>query len=70
MAMTNCSECHKEVSSQAESCPHCGNRLKDTWQEKNTKVAFKFLKIWLGCLGVGALLVVLFAGLAAFFGTR
>ncbi len=26
MALINCSECGKEVSNKAESCPHCGNK--------------------------------------------
>jgi predicted amidophosphoribosyltransferase len=25
MALTNCSECGKEISTKASSCPHCGN---------------------------------------------
>ena len=28
MALIHCPECHKEVSDQAEVCPHCGIRLK------------------------------------------
>lgn len=28
MAMTKCPECKKEVSSGAETCPHCGKVLK------------------------------------------
>lgn len=24
MALTNCSECNKEISDQAPACPHCG----------------------------------------------
>lgn len=28
MALTKCPECHKDVSDTAETCPHCGYRLK------------------------------------------
>lgn len=28
MAIINCKECGKEVSSKADKCPHCGIRLK------------------------------------------
>jgi len=29
MALTNCPECLREVSDRAETCPHCGNPLKE-----------------------------------------
>lgn len=28
MAMTKCKECGNEVSTKADSCPHCGAKLK------------------------------------------
>jgi hypothetical protein len=28
MAMTECKECHKEVSDSAAICPHCGKRQR------------------------------------------
>lgn len=28
MSMTECKECHKEVSTDAVRCPHCGAKLK------------------------------------------
>lgn len=28
MALINCSECKKEISNKAKSCPHCGNPIK------------------------------------------
>ncbi len=28
MALIKCSECGKEISSNAESCPHCGNPIE------------------------------------------
>jgi hypothetical protein len=27
MALIECTECNKQVSSSAESCPHCGNPM-------------------------------------------
>lgn len=29
MALIKCSECGKEISSNARSCPHCGNPTKN-----------------------------------------
>jgi predicted amidophosphoribosyltransferase len=28
MALINCKECNKEISDQAQSCPHCGAPLQ------------------------------------------
>jgi hypothetical protein len=28
MALTTCSECHKQISDKAAACPSCGNPLK------------------------------------------
>ena len=33
MAIVKCKECDKEVSSEAEVCPHCGIRVKPRWWE-------------------------------------
>ena len=27
MALTQCPECHKEISDKADMCPHCGFKL-------------------------------------------
>lgn len=29
-ALTNCPSCSKQVSESAETCPHCGHRLKQS----------------------------------------
>ena len=34
MALINCPECNKQVSDKAETCPHCGFRLKEKEPEK------------------------------------
>ncbi len=46
MALINCKECGKEISSKAESCPSCGM--------KNTKkgCSLPFLLVWAALLGV------------------
>jgi hypothetical protein len=31
MALIKCSECGKEISSKAESCPNCGNPMKEQY---------------------------------------
>ena len=30
MSLTSCSECHREISTEAESCPHCGYPRRGT----------------------------------------
>ncbi|CAH5825241.1 hypothetical protein [Klebsiella pneumoniae] len=55
MAMTNCKECKKEVSSKAKVCPHCG--VKEPARNVGKETAQ-------GCLG----LVILVAVLYFFFG--
>lgn len=44
MAMIKCSECEKNVSETATSCPHCGKqdptgKLFKRWQQKNADEA-------------------------------
>ena len=36
MAMIKCSECGNEVSTTADSCPHCGAKVKK--KEANNKI--------------------------------
>ena len=38
MALIQCAECKKEVSDQAESCPHCGFPIKKKQEEKEYSV--------------------------------
>lgn len=35
MALIKCSECQKEVSSNAQKCPHCGNPISTAIRCKN-----------------------------------
>jgi uncharacterized membrane protein YvbJ len=37
MSLTNCKECGKEISSNAVSCPSCGNTIKPTEIEQTSK---------------------------------
>ena len=37
MALINCSECGKEISDKAISCPNCGNPINQTVEVTNTK---------------------------------
>jgi len=37
MALINCSECGKEISDKAISCPNCGNPINKTGEIANTK---------------------------------
>ena len=43
MALSNCSECKKEISNLAVSCPHCGAPLKST--KKTSAAAWVILII-------------------------
>jgi hypothetical protein len=36
MALVKCTECGKEISSNAESCPNCGNPMKGTTSGSDT----------------------------------
>jgi TM2 domain-containing membrane protein YozV len=36
MALENCRECGKQISSQAVACPHCGAPIKDSGVVNNT----------------------------------
>ena len=39
MSMIKCPECEKEISSNAQVCPNCGNPIDLSEEEKNKKVA-------------------------------
>lgn len=39
MALIQCSECGKQISSNAESCPHCGNPIHiPSYENKTVRV--------------------------------
>jgi hypothetical protein len=40
MSLINCSECHKEVSSSANVCPHCGHKLKKGCLSRSLSIVF------------------------------
>ena len=50
MALIKCSECGKEISSKASSCPHCGNPMK---QNEETVVAYENKTVKVTCWGLG-----------------
>ena len=58
MAMIQCPECGKQISSAAASCPNCGHPLTPTKSEVGTGVSRGFG----GCAGV---LLFLFVSLFA-----
>jgi hypothetical protein len=67
MSIIQCRECQKEVSSQAESCPHCGVAAPDEAlaqsKLKNPRTAF-----WLGlCFGPVGMLYSTVMGAAVMF---
>jgi DNA-directed RNA polymerase subunit RPC12/RpoP len=37
MSLIKCSECQREVSDQADFCPHCGNSIKPFLVERTSK---------------------------------
>lgn len=57
MALINCKECNKEISSKARSCPHCGAPI-EIQLDANTEIPDK--KAGLIILGVILLVIGLF----------
>ena len=50
MALIQCSECGKQISSNAESCPHCGNPI----QKKHTDISsYEHKTVRVTCWGLG-----------------
>jgi len=49
MALINCPECNKQISTKAVSCPHCGYFLS-TKKKKNTWSIFWFILIFGGII--------------------
>ncbi|MCG2590397.1 zinc ribbon domain-containing protein [Rhodohalobacter sulfatireducens] len=52
MALVNCKECEREISSDADTCPHCGYSIKKEREEKESAI---------GCL------IVVFIIIAGFY---
>lgn len=53
-----CSECGKEYSDQAKSCPHCGAKTsQNRYISSNTRTRFSFMKL---LFIIGIILVVIF----------
>ena len=52
MSIVNCTECNKEISDKAKSCPHCGAKKKASWL---------WLKLLIG-IPVGLFLLMMFIG--------
>ncbi len=44
--LINCPMCHKEVSPNAKSCPHCGEPLRDVRVTYTVKEEKKGLGFW------------------------
>ena len=73
MALIKCSECEKEVSSNATNCPDCGNpiskqvakQIKEEKKAKNKRTNLKILKF--GCLPIFGLFFI-FVMIGAIFG--
>ena len=50
MALIQCSECGKQISSNAESCPHCGNPI----QKEHTAIpSYENKTVRVTCWGLG-----------------
>jgi len=61
MALINCPECKKEVSSLAKTCPHCGFQLIED-EVQRTNIQSKKTKNKSGCLNwfiIGAVLLII-----------
>ena len=60
MALTNCPECGKEISDQADKCPNCGAPTRKKAEEKSTKKKTR------GCLGTVLIVFSLLILIGAF----
>ena len=60
MALTNCPECGKEISDQADKCPNCGAPTRKEAEEKSTKKKTR------GCLGTVLIVFALLILIGAF----
>lgn len=63
MALIECKECKKQISSDAASCPHCGKPIK-TENPTQVKDAAS------GCLGIIFLALIFFAAIDYFSGDK
>lgn len=71
MATNNCPKCQKEISILAESCPHCGYKLRkhqsssprNIYRDKNDSflnyLEWRYYKYWTGSLVAGILSAIL-----------
>ncbi len=50
MSLYQCSECHNQVSTNAEVCPHCGNILK---KSENQPIQYENKTMHVTCWGLG-----------------
>ena len=50
MALIQCSECGKQISSNAESCPHCGNPIHN---KQTTIPSYENKTVRVTCWGLG-----------------
>lgn len=60
MALTNCPECGKEISDQADKCPNCGAPTRKEAEKKSTKKKTR------GCLGTVLIVFALLILIGAF----
>jgi DNA-directed RNA polymerase subunit RPC12/RpoP len=59
MPLIKCSECGREVSDKAQSCPNCGAPIGLTAQKQSQKAQSATGKGCLGCLGLIAVLALI-----------
>lgn len=59
MAMIKCRECGKEISSMAETCPHCGAKTRFGVKQQEAKANGIGTYIMLALIAVGFVLVVM-----------
>lgn len=58
MALTTCPECGKELSDQADECPHCGFAIRRLRVEATVKRYKRHHAVWLVLFVVGAILTI------------
>ncbi|AZI21523.1 zinc-ribbon domain-containing protein [Chryseobacterium taklimakanense] len=64
MALINCTECNKEISDKALTCPYCGNPIVSMQSPVQPKIIVKRNEgCFLQTLNMGCLLILIVIGL-------
>lgn len=63
MALISCPECGQAVSTDADSCPHCGYRMHSTRGQKDIATGCGIILFWLVTVPLIVCFIMLLEGL-------